>query len=253
MAAPVATTKRTAKESKRDTRPPARAAAESQQAERTISPSSAPLAGFTGIRRVPAPVNEPIKGYAPGSSEKKALKERLKEMAKERVEIPLIIGGKEIRTGETAQSVMPHDHRHVLADWHKASPKHVTQAIESCRKARIEWSNWAWEDRAAVLLKAAELHGATHKAVMQFQIVTDKRIPKVRAGRSIVSFFYRRDMQAVSTAIGDHKTDTGSMKLSSPELTGLDLLRYVHAVGTIDSIATVLSDLGAKMKAQPLQ
>jgi hypothetical protein len=103
------------------------------------------------------------------------------------------------------------------------------------------------------LLKAAELHGATHQAVMQFQIVTDKRIPKIRAGRSIVSFFYRRDVQAVSTAIGDHKTDTGSMKVSSPELTGLDLLRYVHAVGTIDSIATVLSDLGAKMKAQPLQ
>jgi len=166
MAAPVATTKRTGKDSKRDTRPAARAAAESQQAEHTISPSSAPLAGFTGTRRVPAPVNEPIKGYTPGSAEKKALKERLKEMAKERVEIPLIIGGKEIRTGETAQSVMPHDHRHVLADWHKASPKHVTQAIESCRKARLEWSNWAWEDRAAVFLKAAELLATTWRATL---------------------------------------------------------------------------------------
>jgi predicted transcriptional regulator of viral defense system len=103
------------------------------------------------------------------------------------------------------------------------------------------------------LLKAAELHGATHQAVMQFQIVTDKRIPKIRAGRSILSFFYRRDMQAVSSAIGDHKTDTGGMKVSSPELTGLDLLRYAHAVGTIDSIATVLSDLGEKMTAQLLQ
>ena len=103
------------------------------------------------------------------------------------------------------------------------------------------------------LLKAAELHGATHQAVMQFQIVTDKRIPKIRAGRSILNFLYRRDMQAVSTAINDHKTDTGRMKLSSPELTGLDLLRSVHAAGTIDSIASVLADLGAKMKAQPLQ
>lgn len=103
------------------------------------------------------------------------------------------------------------------------------------------------------LLKAAELHGATHQAVMQFQIVTDKRMPKIRAGRSILSFFYRRDMEAVSSAIGEHKTDTGRMKVSSPELTGLDLLRYAHATGTINSIATVLSDLGAKMNARSLQ
>src|SRR3982751_3265230 len=166
MAAPVAPPKRTAKDSKRDTRPPARAAAESQQAERTISPSSAPLAGFTGIRRGPAPVKEPIKGYAPGSSEKKALKERLKEMAKERVEIPLIIGGKEIRTGETAQSVMPHDHRHVLADWHKASPKHVTQAVRAAAAAAKDWANWPWEDRAAVFLKAAELLATTWRSTL---------------------------------------------------------------------------------------
>src|SRR4051812_22574347 len=166
MAAPVATTKRTAKDSKRDSRPPARAAAESEQAESTIAPKTAPLAGFTGIRRVPAPVNEPIKSYAPGSAEKKALKERLKQMAKERVEIPLIIGGREFRTGETGQSVMPHDHRHVLADWHKASPKHVEQAIAAAREARTEWSNWAWEDRAAVFLKAAELLATTWRATL---------------------------------------------------------------------------------------
>src|SRR5262249_42581727 len=103
------------------------------------------------------------------------------------------------------------------------------------------------------LLTAAELHGATHQAVMQFQIVTDKRMPKIRAGRSILSFFYRRDMEAVSSALIDHKTDTGRVKISSPELTGLDLLRYAHAAGTIDSIATVLSDLGIKMKARSLQ
>ena len=148
MAAPAATTKRAPKgENKLDNSPPARAAAESEQADRTIAPTTAPLAGFTGTRHVPAPVNEPIKGYAPGSPEKKALKERLKQMAKERVEVPLIIGGREIRTGETGQAVMPHDHRHVLADWHKASPKHVEQAIDAARNARVDWANWAW-DRA---------------------------------------------------------------------------------------------------------
>ncbi len=103
------------------------------------------------------------------------------------------------------------------------------------------------------LLKAAEIHGASHQAVMQFQTVTDKRIPKIRAGRSILTFFYRKDLDALSAAITDHKTDTGLFKVSSPELTGLDLLRYMHVTGTIDSIATVLSDLGAKMKAAELQ
>jgi 1-pyrroline-5-carboxylate dehydrogenase len=167
MAAPAATSKRPPKrESKHDTGAPERSAARSEQATRTIAPRSAPLAGFTGIRRVPAPVNEPVKGYAPGSPEKKALKDRLKQMAKERAEIPLIIGGKEVRTGETAQSVMPHNHRHVLADWHKASAKHVEQAIEAARHARVEWSNWAWEDRAAVFLKAAELLATTWRSTI---------------------------------------------------------------------------------------
>jgi predicted transcriptional regulator of viral defense system len=102
------------------------------------------------------------------------------------------------------------------------------------------------------LLKAAELHGATHQAVMEFQVVTDKRLPRIRAGRSIISFIYRKDMASVSGAIQDHKTDTGRMKISSPELTAFDLLRYAHAAGTIDSIATVLSDLGKKMRAESL-
>jgi hypothetical protein len=102
------------------------------------------------------------------------------------------------------------------------------------------------------LLKAAELHGATHQAVMEFQVITDKRLPKIRAGRSIISFLYRKDMPRTADAVIDHKTDTGKMRISSPELTAFDLLRYAHAAGTIDSIATVLSDLGAKMRPERL-
>src|SRR6478672_1115175 len=113
---------------------PERVAAESEQASQTIHPRSAPLAGFSGTRRVPPPVNEPVKSYAPGSPERAEVKARLKQMANERVEIPIIIGGQEIRTGETAQSVMPHNHRHVLADYHKASASHVQKAIEAARK-----------------------------------------------------------------------------------------------------------------------
>jgi 1-pyrroline-5-carboxylate dehydrogenase len=115
------------------------------------------LASVNAIRRVPKPVNEPVKAYAPGSPERAELKARLKSMSAERIEIPLIIGGKEVRTGERAQAVMPHDHSHVLADWHKASPRHVEQAIEAATAAQHEWGRWPWEDRAAVFLKAAEL------------------------------------------------------------------------------------------------
>jgi 1-pyrroline-5-carboxylate dehydrogenase len=129
-------------------------------------PTMGGVSGFNGNRRVPSPVNEPVKGYAPGSPEKAALKARLAEMAGERVEIPVIIGGKEIRTGDTAEAVMPHDHRHVLADWHKASREHVTQAIDAANAAHREWANWSWEDRAAVFLKAAELLATTWRATL---------------------------------------------------------------------------------------
>ena len=86
-------------------------------------------AAFAGVRRVPAPVNEPNKTYAPGSPEKIELKARLKSMAAEKIDIPIIIGGREIRTGKLAQTVMPHDHSHVLAEYHQAGPEHVEQAI----------------------------------------------------------------------------------------------------------------------------
>src|SRR5215203_2848648 len=136
---------------------PARAAEESTQAIETMAPSSAPLAGFSGTRRVPPPVNEPVRSYAPGSPEKLGIKARLASMAAERVDIPIVIGGREIRTGDLAQSVMPHDHRHVLADYHRATPQHVEQAIAASKRAAADWANWAWEDRAAVFLRAAEL------------------------------------------------------------------------------------------------
>jgi 1-pyrroline-5-carboxylate dehydrogenase len=118
---------------------------------------SSSSAVFNGRRRVPPPVNESIKSYAPGSPERASLKARLKSMAAETVDMPLIIGGKEIRTGDTATSVMPHDHAHVLGTYHKATEQHVVQAIEAAAAARAEWSGWAFEDRAAVILKAAEL------------------------------------------------------------------------------------------------
>ncbi|PYR42762.1 MAG: 1-pyrroline-5-carboxylate dehydrogenase [Acidobacteria bacterium] len=112
---------------------------------------------FNGRRRVPPPVNEPIRSYAPGTPERASLKAKLDAMAGEKIVMPLIIGGKEIKTGECGRAVMPHDHTHVLGEYHKAGEKHVLQAIEAAQKAQKEWAAWSFEDRASVLLKAAEL------------------------------------------------------------------------------------------------
>jgi 1-pyrroline-5-carboxylate dehydrogenase len=123
-------------------------------------------AAFAGVRRVPQPVNEPTKTYAPGSPERAELKARLKSMAGEKIDIPLIIGGQEIRTGHTHKTVMPHDHEHVLAEYHTAGPEHIQQAIAASNAARREWAAWPWEDRAAVLLRAAELLATSWRATL---------------------------------------------------------------------------------------
>jgi predicted transcriptional regulator of viral defense system len=102
------------------------------------------------------------------------------------------------------------------------------------------------------LLKAAELHGATHHAVMEFQVVTDRQLPKIRAGRSWITFHFRKDLEAIRDGVVARKTDTGIMKVSSPELTALDLLRYIHVAGGIDAVATVIADLGGKIDGAKL-
>src|SRR5215510_14200957 len=112
---------------------------------------------FNGHRRIPPPINEPVRGYAHGSPERGSLKSRLDAMAREKIQIPLVIGGQDVTTSDTAQSVIPHDHRHVLADYHRASAEHVTKAVDAARCAHKEWSSWSFDDRAAVILKAAEL------------------------------------------------------------------------------------------------
>lgn len=114
-------------------------------------------ASFNGRARVSPPTNEPIRGYAPGSAERASLKARLDSMASEQIEIPIVVGGAEIRTGDTAPSVMPHDHQHVVGTWHRATATQVNSAIDAALAAHAEWSSWSFEDRAAVLLKAAEL------------------------------------------------------------------------------------------------
>ena len=110
---------------------------------------------FAGSRRIPAPVNEPVKNYAPNSPERTELQAKLASMSAERVEIPVVVGGRRIHTGNTGTQVMPHMHRHVLADYHKARTEDVTAAIKAATDAQKDWAAWSWEDRAGIFLKAA--------------------------------------------------------------------------------------------------
>jgi 1-pyrroline-5-carboxylate dehydrogenase len=121
---------------------------------------------FAGRRRVPRPENDPNLSYAPGTAARAELKARLTTMAAETVDIPIIIGGKEIRTGVTEKVVMPHKHGHVLGNFHKATGEHVQLAAEAAVKARKEWSSWSFDDRAAVFLRAAELLTTTWRSTV---------------------------------------------------------------------------------------
>jgi len=116
---------------------------------------------MNGTTRVPTPENEPVRNYGPGDPERASLKAKLAELAAEQIEIPLIIGGEEIRTGDTIDAVVPHRHSHVLAKCHRAGPPEIQKAIHACTSAHAEWSRMAWEDRATIFLKAADLLATT--------------------------------------------------------------------------------------------
>jgi 1-pyrroline-5-carboxylate dehydrogenase len=109
------------------------------------------------IFRVPEPHNEPVLGYEPGSPEREELRRRLDDLSGRRLEIPLVIGGEDVQTGDTFEAVMPHERSHVLADVHKGGAAEVDRAIAAAGAAWEDWSRTPWEDRASVFLRAAEL------------------------------------------------------------------------------------------------
>lgn len=117
-----------------------------------------------GFFHVPKAVNEPVKSYAPNSPEKKAVLEAYKTMWNETIDVPNYIGSEEIRTGNTRNMSAPHDHKHVVGTYHLAEKKHVEQAIANALEAKEAWANLAWEQRAAIFLKAAELIAGPYRA-----------------------------------------------------------------------------------------
>jgi 1-pyrroline-5-carboxylate dehydrogenase len=118
------------------------------------------------ILKVPTPVNEPVYSYAPGTPERDLLKAAIDEISSKKVEIPLIIGGKEVRTGKMGKIVMPHDHQHVLGEYHIAGEKEINMAIDAAMDAKEGWANLRWEERAAIFLKAAELLSGKYRYLM---------------------------------------------------------------------------------------
>jgi 1-pyrroline-5-carboxylate dehydrogenase len=118
------------------------------------------------ISKVPVPVNEPVKGYAPGSPERASLKATLARMSAETIEMPLVIDGKDVRTGKLGQAVMPHRHAHVLGDFHQGGEADVQSAIGAALRAQKDWANLPWEARAAVFLKAADLLAGPYRDVL---------------------------------------------------------------------------------------
>jgi 1-pyrroline-5-carboxylate dehydrogenase len=118
------------------------------------------------IYNFPVPQNEPVKSYLKGSPEREALENELKRQSNIVVDIPLIIGGKEIRTGNTETVVMPHNHKHILATYHKAGEKEIQMAIDASLKAHKEWSETPWTIRASIMLKTAELIANKYRALL---------------------------------------------------------------------------------------
>ena len=117
-----------------------------------------------GFFNVPVAVNEPVKSYAPGSPERKAVAEAYKSLFNSKVEVPLYINGKDIKTGNTRTMSPPHDHQHIVGEYHVAEKKHVEDAISTALEARKAWSQLTWEQRAGIFLKAAELIAGPYRA-----------------------------------------------------------------------------------------
>ncbi|UCE42907.1 MAG: L-glutamate gamma-semialdehyde dehydrogenase [Candidatus Aminicenantes bacterium] len=121
---------------------------------------------MNAIVKVPRPSNEPIFSFASGTPERASLKAQLKKMLGETVEIPLIIGGKEVKTGNLADCRCPHDHNHLLAQYHKAGPEEIKMAVGEAKKAWKDWSEMDWVSRASVFLKAAELLATKYRDIL---------------------------------------------------------------------------------------
>ncbi|HSD07302.1 L-glutamate gamma-semialdehyde dehydrogenase [Flavobacterium sp.] len=166
-----------------------------------------------GFFNVPKAVNEPVKGYAPNSPEKEAVLSAYKTMWNSKIDVPLYIGNEEIRTGNTRNMTAPHDHKHVVGTYHLAEKAHIEKAIANALEARTAWANMAWEQRAAIFLKAAELIAGPYRAKINAatMIAQSKNIhqAEIDASCELIDFL-RYNVEFMTQIYNDQpKSDSG--------------------------------------------
>jgi len=147
----------------------------------------------TGFYNVPKAVNEPVKSYAPNSPERLELMATYKKMYNEKVDIPIYIGGKEIRTGKTVSIHPPHEHKHTVGNYHLAEKRHIEDAVTTSMDARKKWAATPWQDRAAIFLRAADLLAGPYRARMNAatMIAQSKNVfqAEIDAACEMIDFF----------------------------------------------------------------
>lgn len=166
-----------------------------------------------GFFQVPKAVNEPVKSYAPNSLEKAAVLAEYKKMWNSKIDVPLYIGNEEIRTGNTKNITAPHDHKHVVGTYHLAEKSHVEKAIANALANKVKWANMAWEHRAAIFLKAAELIAGPYRAKINAatMIAQSKNIyqAEIDASCELIDFL-RYNVEFMTQIYGDQpKSDSG--------------------------------------------
>ena len=166
-----------------------------------------------GFFQVPKAVNEPVKSYAPNSPEKAAVLAEYKKMWNSKIDVPLYIGSEEIRTGNTKDMTAPHDHKHVVGTYHLAEKAHVEKAIANALANKVKWANMAWEHRAAIFLKAAELIAGPYRAKINAatMIAQSKNIyqAEIDASCELIDFL-RYNVEFMTQIYGDQpKSDSG--------------------------------------------
>ena len=167
-----------------------------------------------GFFQVPKAVNEPVKGYAPNSPEKAAVQAAYKKMWDSKIDVPLYIGSEEIRTGNTKDMSAPHDHKHIVGTYHLAEKSHVEKAIANALEARTAWANMAWEQRAAIFLKAAELIAGPYRARINAatMIAQSKNIHQAEIDASCEFIdFLRFNVEFMTQIYGDQPNSNSDM------------------------------------------
>jgi 1-pyrroline-5-carboxylate dehydrogenase len=167
-----------------------------------------------GFFNVPKAVNEPVKGYAPNSPEKAAVQAAYTKMWNSKIDVPLYIGSEEIRTGNTKTMSAPHDHKHIVGTYHLAEKSHVEKAIANALESRTAWANMAWEQRAAIFLKAAELIAGPYRARINAatMIAQSKNVhqAEIDASCELIDFL-RFNVEFMTQIYGDQPTSTSDM------------------------------------------